>query len=64
MADFKTGDVVRLKSDDVPMTVESFDQDMDLVHCVWHDGEKKLHERAFLPSTLILVSDDLTDAVK
>lgn len=53
--EIKPGDVVRLKSDDVQMTVSEVKRDR--ARCTWKEGGK-VHERLFWLVTLELV--DLT----
>ncbi|TJZ68375.1 YodC family protein [Chitiniphilus eburneus] len=49
---FKSGDVVKLKSGGSSMTVESInEEDRQYVTCVWHEGKKPYRE-VYLASTL------------
>lgn len=56
---FKTGDVVKLKSDGPKMTVTRVEDNG--VWCTWFAGKK--NEKSFFPfDALLLVSDDEKDA--
>lgn len=62
MSEFKKGDVVRLKSSNVTMTVEEV-KGNGLVECIWHDAQSVLHERSFYSETLEKAREDLSGAV-
>jgi uncharacterized protein YodC (DUF2158 family) len=54
MADQKwnKGDVVQLKSGGVRMTVESIDEEYDLITCTWFGDKNKLERADFSAVTL------------
>ena len=56
MADFKEGDVVRLKSDGPKMTVVGVNQ--TTVQCTFFDGNNNLQNKHFNPSTLVKVESN------
>jgi len=54
--EFKTGDLVELKSGGPVMTVNDISEKTGEVYCVWFAGEyNKVHSTYFLPDTLKLV---------
>jgi uncharacterized protein YodC (DUF2158 family) len=57
MHEFKIGDVVKLKSADLPMTITNLADDnyKENVECVWFDVENKLQIGYFKKETLEVV---------
>lgn len=62
MADFKAGDVVRLKSGGPHMTVESVGasafSEVQSVWCVWFDGKKQSRETFALEAVELVPKSD------
>ena len=50
---FQIGDVVKLKSDDKQMTVQSFDPVTFLVYCGWFESDSVYVQDLFLAEDLI-----------
>ena len=61
-SEFKTGDVVELKSGGPSMTVHSIEtaKGSRRVRCVWFDDDHKHQKIDFVPETLQLCKDDDT----
>lgn len=50
---FKSGDVVRLASGGLKMTIEEYSTvNPKFLKCVWFDGDSNLHKDFFLEDTL------------
>lgn len=65
MAEFKVGDVVKLKSGGPNMTIEGRTQEYGVTskthwHCVWFDGPQNYKED-FSETVLELADDELTE---
>jgi uncharacterized protein YodC (DUF2158 family) len=58
ISDLSVGDIVRLNSATLRMTVDKIDQENEsgAIECVWFDGSDTLQTAAFHPSQIVIVN--------